>query len=179
MNIVVYSDGSGPKFKNVPCVDKRFFMASLLTFRNCTSTLAHSALKNHQILRYAFPNFRKIEERLFSICLKKSMFWPNSKNVCTLSKNPISDTRSVTNRVYKTMLLSSCLFSIFCLHDVREWEDDDGSRSRCFCYFCLENDETHLQRSKSSKKYNVLPQIMNQWFYCGIFYPLALFEVLK
>lgn len=69
VNIVVYSDGSGPKFKNVPCVDKR-----LLTFRNCTSTLAHSALKNHQILRYAFPNFRKIEERLFSICLKKSMF---------------------------------------------------------------------------------------------------------
>ena len=41
------------------------------------------------------------------------------------------------------MLLSSCLFSIFCLHDVREWGDDDGSRSRCFCYFCLENDETH------------------------------------
>ena len=137
-------------------VELYFLHYFLLTFWNCKSTSAHSALKNHQIFRCAFPNFRKIEERLCSICLKKSMFWPNSKNVCTLSKNPISDTRSVTNRVYKTMLLSSCLFSIFCLHDVREWEDDDGSRSRCFCYFCLENDETHrgLKAQKSTMLYH-------------------------
>ena len=43
-------------------------------------------------------------------------------------------------------------FACMMLENEKIGEDDDGSRSRCFCYFCLENDETHIQSSKSSKK---------------------------
>ena len=119
-----------------------FFITFCLLFEIANLLRRTQLWKIIKYLGVHFQIFVKLKKGCVQFALKNPCFDPIPRMYVHYPKNPISDTRSVTNRVYKTMLLSSCLFSIFCLHDVREWEDDDGSRSRCFCYFCLENDET-------------------------------------